>query len=156
VLADYLNWLDDNALSSFRVQVILEIGRLSGDRRNAVAPLTLLLIDGGSDIRKAAARSLGQIGPDASAALPALREALNDWKNSLYSLPFGRHPRLPRLVEDSWMRHETERYSDADGSFTGIGDPLLQEKSVQQVVREAIELIESGSDDHGESGRSSE
>ncbi len=145
VLAFYLRWLGDSHGPSNRSGVILAIGRLPGNRQDAVTPLAELLKDPNPEIRKAAAWSLGQIGPDARAALPSLNEALNDWENSLYSFHNRLYP-LPSMAESPRIRLETGRWHDLDDRFlSGMRDLQFQEKSVQQVVREAMAQIEAGS-----------
>ena len=142
-----LNCLRANHWSNNRRGIILPIGRLAGDRKDAVTPLAALLDDGDPEIRKAAAWALGKIGTDAS-AVPYLREALSGWVNSLYSF-HSRPYSQPWLADDPRSRLENSRRSDVDDLvfFNGIKDLQFQEKSVQQFVREAIAQIEAGSNE---------
>jgi HEAT repeat protein len=148
VLTRHVKCLADSPQN--RVGVILAIGRLPGDRQSAVTPLTALLDDADPEIRKAAAWTLGKIGPDASAALPSLNEVLKEWKNSLYPFRTRRYSTPPALADDPRQRLETGRWVDLDDPLvSGMKDPQFQEKSVHQVVREAIAEIEAGSNASG-------
>ncbi|MBI3861961.1 MAG: HEAT repeat domain-containing protein [Planctomycetia bacterium] len=146
VLSDHLNCLRDNRWSSSRIEVMLAIGRLPGERLEAVAPLSTLLTERAPEIRKAAAWSLGKIGPNARNALPDLREALNAWENSLYTARSQSSLRRPGLNDDPRSRFESGRWGDSEELSPGqTDDPHFHEKSVRRVVLEAIAKIETGS-----------
>ena len=136
-----LKWLRENREPQIRVGLILAIGQLAGDRQAAVPVLSDLLADITTpEIQKAAAWSLGMIGSEAGTALPALKEALKDWKNSLSPL---RSWPLPQRLDDPRVRLEMERWIDPENPLViGSNAPQLMDKSVCQVVREAIKEIE--------------
>jgi HEAT repeat protein len=145
VLTCCLKWVQEKQWPSNRGGLILAIGRHRGNRQDAVTPLAEMLDDAEPEIRKAAAWSLGKIGPDARAALPSLEEALKHWENSLYSFHDRRYP-PPSLADDPRRQLENGRWRELDtGFFGGMRDLQFQERSVQQVVREAIAAIEARS-----------
>jgi HEAT repeat protein len=151
VLTDYLKSLNDAGnLMHNPVVAILEIGRLPGDRQNAVIPLAGLLVASDLEIRKAAAWSLGKIGPEAGTALPLLKEARNDWKNSLFSRGNGHFPKPPSLADNPRIRLEAARWGGLDDAFMIQREAFsLRGKSVKQVIDEAIAAIEADSDESG-------
>lgn len=141
VLADHLNWLNGPVMSG-RLDVILAIGRLRGDRRAAVPALARLLSSSDPNFRKAAARSLGKMGPAASGALPDLQAALNVRENSQYAFHKRRYPPIP-TAGDRRSRIETARWHDLESPLTSEQRDLrFQEQSVVEFVREAIAEIE--------------
>ena len=149
-LTGHLKWLCDNGRSQNRGGVILEIGRLIRDRQVAVTLLSALLADNTPEIRKAAAWSLGKIGPEASAALPSLKEILKVWDVSLHSPHIQPDPTQTSLDDVLWTRLESGRWLDLDDPLaSGMTDLQYQNKSVQQVVREAIAEIEAGFEQSG-------
>jgi HEAT repeat protein len=76
----------DGKEPGFRALAALAIGRLSGDRREAVGALIEALADRNLSVRAAAALTMGEIGPAARSALPALRALLRDTRNNVPNL----------------------------------------------------------------------
>lgn len=116
---------DDDA--GVRAMSALAIGRMTQGRtpaelETAVVTLMTALADEYSYVRRAAAISLGKIGPAARAALPALRQSLT---NQTSSGSDGRSQR-PSSLNGYW----------------GIGE--LDHISVEKAARTAIEEIERG------------
>jgi HEAT repeat protein len=145
VLRDLLNWLRDHREQpgrefGSRTEVILAIGSLAVDRKDAVRPLIGELGSSEPAIRKAAAFSLGQIGPAAQEALPDLRKLMMDPEN----------PASPRV--SSWneqifggprVRIERARDGFRIPQLPGADQVRrLTKLSVSSVVREAIAAIE--------------
>jgi len=140
VLVDLLNWLDGSLVNGDgRVEVILAIGRLNVDRQGAVPPLIGALQDRDAEVRKAAAWALGQIGPEAEAALPALHEALGEWRNSFHD-PAGNADWL--VYDDPVSRIHVSQWIDGNRPLLGKKDKRLSAMSVRQVVQEAIAAVE--------------
>jgi hypothetical protein len=101
-LADLLPLLADND-RIICTEAISAIGRLSCDRREAIGRLIESLAHEGASIRTAAALSLGQIGPDAAAAIPPLASILGDRHSadvkSWHYWPDEKNQRLVSLAE---------------------------------------------------------
>jgi HEAT repeat protein len=57
-------------------QAVSILSKLGADASGSVAALTELLANGNSPVRQAAARALGEIGPPAKSAAPALQQAI--------------------------------------------------------------------------------
>jgi HEAT repeat protein len=72
---DLLDVLQDKGqLAPVREKAARSLGKLGGQAKDAIQPLTALLRDPDKGIRRAAADALGQLGPDAVVAAPKLRE----------------------------------------------------------------------------------
>ena len=67
-----------DALRAADGQIMLEVGRMGVDAAWAVPTLKVLLAHDSANVRSLAARTLGQIGPAASGAEPALKRSLRD------------------------------------------------------------------------------
>jgi HEAT repeat protein len=148
VLTCCLKWVQEKQWPSNRGGLILAIGRHRGNRQDAVTPLAEMLDDAEPEIRKAAAWSLGMIGPEASASLPSLKEVLNDSKELPYSIDKRRYPVHPLMADSPRARLEHGRWSDLDDPLaSGMKDLQFQEQTLQLVVREAIREIEAGSNE---------
>jgi HEAT repeat protein len=80
-LPDLLPLFDEDELS-LRVQAVLAIGHLTGDRGEAIGPLTVALTDENIYIQLAAALALGEIGPAAGSASSALEALADDCRNT--------------------------------------------------------------------------
>jgi HEAT repeat protein len=78
--SDVVSFLNDRNLA-VRVQALLAVSRFSGKRREVIERSIELLNDEDPYIRTASALTLGQIGPEAADALPALRSFLRDGRN---------------------------------------------------------------------------
>jgi HEAT repeat protein len=76
VLIAIIDILKNDAQAYVRAHAATAIAGMSGDRQPALAPLTEALGDPDPNVRKSAAIALGSMGPAASSALPALRQAL--------------------------------------------------------------------------------
>lgn len=146
VLASHWTWFCEHPGSRNRIGVILAIGRLAGDRPDAVAILTALLLDRDPEICKAAAWSLGKIGGAASEALPTLRELVKDSPDVLNS-NYDRQPLRRSLLADSpRIQLERDRWIDReDPLFSGANDGLDWGRSLAEIAREAVAAIEAGS-----------
>jgi HEAT repeat protein len=139
VLGDLLKWLSGSLVNGEgRVEIILAIGRLNVDRRGAVPPLVAALQDRDPGVRKAAAWTLGQIGAEAESALPALREALAEWKNSFQDPARNK----AYLDDDAYYRAEIRRWHSSNHPLLGKNYERLAAMSVRQVLQEAIAAIE--------------
>jgi HEAT repeat protein len=145
ITARYLECLCNQRGLQVRVEIILTIGRLTGDRKDAVPLLIALLTDRSPEIRKAAAWTLGALGAEASTALPDLRSQLQDWKDSQYPI----HRWQPTNQPENPRTHlDRGRWLDADNPLkfpdsTTLTGPEYPYKSIQQIVTEAITKIEA-------------
>jgi len=119
VLSDCLALLTGDGSRYTRVDVMLAIGELTGDRREAIGPLTEALAEDDPQIRAVAAMTLGKIA--ARDALGALREVLAEERN----IP----PSDGRGWFATWLRDEEN-------------DGPLPRQSVEEAIREALEKIE--------------
>jgi len=75
----------------------VEIEAMPGQHQHTVSSLVETLSDPQPDVRASAATALGQLGPDARAAVPALREALSDSR-----------PLVRMLAEDALRRIDAD------------------------------------------------
>jgi HEAT repeat protein len=87
VLAEVVELLRNDPVENVRAQAAMAIAGLSGDRGQAVDPLTRALEDSDAHVRKMAAIALESMGPAAKAALPALQKA---WLEARCGIPSGR------------------------------------------------------------------
>jgi hypothetical protein len=139
MLGDLLKWLSEGNEEG-RLNGILAVGLLEGDRRAAVPILMRTVSDPDPMIRKAAAWALGTIGPEAGAALPTLHQMSADWKNSFVT-PRPRNRSQPAYHSSVWSElspRQNESFRRRSGEARNRLEPL----SVQQVVREAIAAID--------------
>jgi HEAT repeat protein len=65
-----------------RVEVVMLIGTMGPKAKVAVQPLTEALFDASVGLRQCAAQTLGEIGPEARSALPALYKAVKQYPES--------------------------------------------------------------------------
>ncbi|MBS0202869.1 MAG: HEAT repeat domain-containing protein [Planctomycetes bacterium] len=142
VRAIYKKWLHDLSMPQERLGHILEISQLAGDRQEFVVLLTDLLFDDSPEIRKSAAWTLGTMGSQAQLALPALKSIQGNWRDSLYP---SRNWRLEVIPDDRHGQLEKERWDDR--AMSAAKSPPFLQKSVQQVVRDAIAKIEGNADE---------
>lgn len=148
VLASHWKWLHDNPGSRNRVSVIYAIGLLPGDRQDALAMLNILLTENDSEIKTAAAWSLGQRGAAAGAALPALQELLKSLQDPLLAQANSRAASRAPLADNPRMRLERSRWIDPeDLSFSGTNGIRGAGKSLLDVVSEAIKEIGADQDE---------
>lgn len=82
ILREVLDCLE-NSSAEVRCSAALLLAENFGSRKEVVSGLSGLLSDEMPPVRLVAARTLGRLGPPASAALPALRSALADKENAL-------------------------------------------------------------------------
>ena len=142
VRAIYKKWLHDLSMPQERLGHIFEISQLAGDRREFVDVLRDLLFDDSPEIRKSAAWTLGTMGSQAQLALPALKSIQGNWQDSLYP---SRNWRLAVNPDDRQGQLERERWDDR--AVSAAKSPPYLQKSVQQVVSEAIAKIEGNADE---------
>jgi len=142
-------WLLNSPASQYRASLIFESrpiferAQRSGNPQEVVELLTALLAENDIQVRKAAAWSLGRVGPAASAALPALKEVVQDW-NALSS-PVRKVRFSPRQVPvgSPTTQLERNRWIDPEAPWhVRHGDLPFAGQSVAEVVQEAIRNIE--------------
>ncbi|MBS0261181.1 MAG: HEAT repeat domain-containing protein [Planctomycetes bacterium] len=135
----FARWLQ-NYDTSDRRSVILAIPRLQSDRRVLASLLTLELFDRDPAVRQAAAWTLGNLRAEACGALPALREALIDYRVSQVTRTRG----LGSHGDDKYLNLEKSRGTpDVDAQWDRFQDQWLPNVSVGELARGAISLIEN-------------
>lgn len=145
IIARYLECLCNQRGLQARVEIILTIGRLAGDRKDAIPLLIALLTDRSPEVRKAAAWTLGEMGSEATTALPDLKRQMQDWKDSQYPVNRWQSTSPP---ESPRARLERSRWLDTDNPLTfpdvtALTGPEYLHKSIQQIIHEAITKIEA-------------